>query len=108
MPKKSNTTLKAAVVATLVAGLFAATAEGAPDNADNIADILHPEIHGKLTANNNANGPTLHGVAANPGQSDNDPRDGRPGFADQLNGTLHGGIEYKNKVADGELGGPLT
>ena len=116
MSENSKTALKAAIVATLMAGLLAATAEAKPLDVTNIADTLHPAIHKNVTGadgnspSNNANpvganagGDDLHGIRKNPGQSDNDPSDGRPGFADQLNNTLHGGIAAKNKVAAGTL-----
>ena len=109
MSEKSRTALKAAIVATLMAGFIATAAEAAPENVNNIADVLHPNIHQNVTDGNNANpgvgnddGNNLHGIGANPGQSDNDPS-GKGGFADQLNNTLHGGIAAKNKVAAGTL-----
>jgi hypothetical protein len=99
MSENSKTALKAAIVATLMAGLFATAAEAAPNSVNNIADILHPDIHTKVgqrsvggtnanaNPSGNANGGQVHGIGANPGQSDNDPSDGAPGFADQLNNT---------------------
>ena len=117
MSEKSRTALKAAIVATLMAGFIATAAEAKPDGVVTIADTLHPNIHTTLTNNSksnaspngNANGNNLHGIANNPGQSGADPSDGRPGFADQLDtgGGLHGGIDLVNKVAAGTQGGPL-
>ena len=103
MSEKSRTALKAAIVATLMAGLFATAAEAKPDGVVTIADTLHPNIHTTLTNNSksnaspngNGNGNNLHGIANNPGQSGADPSDGAPGFADQLE-SVHGGIGAVN------------
>ena len=93
--------------------LFCATASFAAPNVETQADINHPNIHDKVgqgpgnnaNANpngndgNGSNGGQIHGIGNTPGQSDADPRDGEPGFADQLE-TVHGGIGDKNKNAD--------
>jgi hypothetical protein len=92
----------------VVAGVFAAftiaPALAGPDGVNNIADILHPNIHQNVTDGNNANpngkspagGANLHGIGNTPGQNDDvSPSDGEPGFADQL-GTVHGGIALVN------------
>lgn len=69
----------------------------------NIADTLHPNIHQNVGEGANANpngandgGGNLHGIANVPGQSDAQPAEGAPGFADQL-GTVHGGISAVNQ-----------
>ena len=74
-------------------------------DVDNQADVNHPNIHAKVGDGTNANprgandnGGGLHGIANVPGQSGADPRDGRPGFADQLE-TVHGGIGDRNRNA---------
>ncbi|MDH3741041.1 MAG: hypothetical protein OER56_05530 [Hyphomicrobiales bacterium] len=75
-------------------------------DVSNIADVLHPDIHQNVGGGNNANpngvspagGGNLHGIVNTPGQSDADPGDGAPGFADQLE-TVHGGIGAVNKNA---------
>ena len=100
MSETSRTALKAAIVATLMAGLIATAAEAAPKNNGQPADTMHPDIHDKVgqgdgtNANPNGNGAggQIHGIANVPGQDDNvSPSDGdHPGFKDQLD-TVHGG-----------------
>ena len=90
------------------AALMVATAAAnaaPPDHVNNQADINHPNIHDKVGTGANANpngangnGGQIHGIGNNPGQSDADPADGKPGFADQLE-TVHGGIGDVNKNA---------
>ena len=100
------------MTAATVALMFAASASFAANASDTPADTLHPNIHDKVGNgagdNNNANpngndgngssGGNIHGIGSVPGQSDADPADGDPGFADQLE-TVHGGIGAKNKNA---------
>ncbi len=106
MSENSKTALKAAIVATLMAGFIATAAEAAPQNNDQPADTIHPNIHGKLAANNKVNanpgtgndngaGEALHGIGNVPGQGG---ADASGGFADQLQ-TVHGGIGQYNKNA---------
>lgn len=82
------------------------TVVAAPQNVNNQADVNHPNIHSKVGDGTNANpngktndGGGIHGIGNNPGQSGVSPREGRPGFADQLE-TVHGGIGDVNKNAD--------
>lgn len=100
MHNTSKTILAAIALAAFnVTPSFAGVAD-----VTNIADTLHPNIHGNVTDGNNANpngvspagGANLHGIVNVPGQSDAEPGDGEPGFADQLN-TVHGGISEVNK-----------
>jgi hypothetical protein len=74
---------------------------------DTPADVIHPDIHDKVGDGSNANpngkspagGNEIHGIGNVPGQNDDvSPRDGEPGFADQLN-TVHGGISAYNPQA---------
>jgi hypothetical protein len=103
MSENSKTALKAAIVATLMAGLIATAAEAAPQNNGQPADTIHPNIHGKVgqgdgtnaNPNGNGNGGQIHGIGNVPGQSD---ADASGGFADQLQ-TVHGGIGQYNKNA---------
>ena len=77
------------------------------DGLDTPADEIHPAIHANNNAGNNANpngvsdgGGNMHGIANVPGQNGaNDPGQGAPGFADQLE-TVHGGIGAYNPNAD--------
>ena len=92
-----NTAAMAIITAT-------AAAAGLAD-VDNQADVNHPDIHDKVGDGTNANpngqtndGGGIHGIGNVPGQSDNDPGDGAPGFADQLGG-VHGGIGDVNPNA---------
>lgn len=101
MHNTSKSILAAIVLAAFnVTPSFAGLAD-----VDNVADILHPNIHDKVgdgsnasPTNNNPNGGAeIHGIGNTPGQNDEvDPRDGAPGFADQL-GTVHGGISEVNQ-----------
>jgi hypothetical protein len=93
-----------AVAVSLV--LAAAPAFAGPNKVNNQADVNHPDIHQKVgdgtNANPNganANGGGIHGIGNNPGKSGASPRDGKPGFADQLE-TVHGGIGDVNKNAN--------
>jgi hypothetical protein len=95
---------------TVIAAGFLVIAAAAPAMADvadvnNIADILHPDIHKNVTDGANANpngvspagGDNLHGIANTPGQNgDNPNNDGTAGFANELN-TVHGGIGEVNR-----------
>ena len=95
-----------------VISLSTGAALASPD-VDTQADINHPNIHDKVgqgagdnaNANpngnngNGSNGGQIHGIGNVPGQSGADPRDGAPGFADQLE-TVHGGIGDVNPNAD--------
>ncbi|SHG55149.1 hypothetical protein [Cognatishimia maritima] len=103
------------LTAATVALMFAAPTSFAANASDTPADTLHPNIHDKVGNgagdNNNANpngnngngsnGGNIHGIGNVPGQSDADPADGDPGFADQLE-TVHGGIGAKNKNANAD------
>ncbi len=103
MSENSKTALRAAIVATLMAGLIATAAEAAPTNNGQPADTIHPNIHGKVgqgdgtnaNPNGNGNGGQIHGIGNVPGQSG---ADASGGFADQLQ-TVHGGIGAYNKNA---------
>lgn len=92
--------------ATLALFLTAGLVHASPSDVHNQADINHPNIHDKVGDGSNANprgannkGGQLHGIGNNPGQSNSSPRDGAPGFADQLE-TVHGGIGDVNKNAN--------
>ena len=105
---RPNRKLNAIAAGTVLAMVIVAgSAAAGPDQVDNIADVIHPNIHQNVTNGNanpgvgNDNGNNLHGIANNPGQSDADPADGEPGFADQLE-TVHGGIGTVNKNAAGD------
>ena len=75
-------------------------------DVDNIADIIHPDIHQNVGDGTNANpgvgnddGNGLHGIADVPGQDGNSPNaDGTNGFANELE-TVHGGISEVNQNA---------
>jgi hypothetical protein len=112
MSENRKAPLTAAIAAAFLAGVITTVAQAKPFNVDNIADVLHPDIHENVTgadgnspSNNanpttttgqgNANGDNLHGIRNNPGQSGADPANGAPGFADQLE-TVHGGIGAVN------------
>ena len=98
-----KTNIKSVIVSIVFAGVIASPAVAGVADVNNIADILHPNIHQNVTDGNNANpnsandgGGNLHGIGNNPGQNDAvSPSDGEPGFADQLN-TVHGGINTVN------------
>lgn len=105
--------LVAALVLALAAMAVTGTALdfetlGSGDNANqpnNIADVLHPNIHANNGTGNNANpgvgndnGNNRHGIANNPGQSGNEP-----GVANLAN--VHGGIGCKNKNVAQPAGG---
>ena len=87
-------------VMMLLAGSIAAADVA---DVDNIADVIHPNIHQNVGDGTNANpgvgndnGNGLHGIANNPGQSGDKPNDdGTNGFANELN-TVHGGIDEVN------------
>lgn len=86
--------------------LATSVAHATPDDVETPADTLHPNIHDKVGTGANANpnganddGGQIHGIANTPGQSEADPAEGDPGFADQLE-TVHGGIGDKNKNAE--------
>ena len=98
--------MKKLACSVAVALTTTAFAHADPSGVVTPADTIHPNIHQKVgTGANanpngaNANGGQIHGIGNNPGQSDADPSDGAPGFADQLE-TVHGGIGSKNKNAD--------
>jgi hypothetical protein len=108
MSETSKTALRAAIVATLMAGFIATAAEAAPTNNGQPADTIHPNIHGKVgqgdgtNANPNGvndNGGDIHGIGNNPGQDGTNPNDdGVSGFSNSLQ-TVHGGIGAYNKNA---------
>ena len=108
MSKNSRITKKAVIIAALMAGFMSPTAEGAPKaGLDTPADTIHPGIHGKVgqgdgtNANPNGaneNGGNIHGIANVYGKNGNHPKDGAPGFADELT-NVHGGIDAYNKNA---------
>ena len=96
--------MKMILAAALVALPGIALAQAKPTN---IADIIHPNIHQNNGTGNNANpgvgndnGNNRHGIANNPGQSGVRPNDdGVNGFANQLEDTVHGGIDEVNPIA---------
>ncbi len=98
--------MKMVTCAALALALGATVSTAAPRKTDTTADTLHPNIHSKVgqgdganaNPNGNGNGGKIHGIGNVPGQSDADPSDGEPGFADQLE-TVHGGIGARNKNA---------
>ena len=104
MSENSKTALKAAIVATLMAGLIATAAEAKPNGTP--ADTIHPNIHQNNGPGQNANpndanvgGGNMHGIGNNPGQDGTNPNDdGVSGFANSLQ-TVHGGIGQYNKNA---------
>ena len=93
--------------ATIIVGslMLLAGSVAAADVADvdNIADVIHPNIHQNVGDGNNANpgvgndnGNNIHGIANVPGQEDTNPNDdGEAGFANELE-TVHGGISEVN------------
>ena len=74
------------------------TSHASPDQVDNIADILHPDIHqtvgqgdgANANPNGNGNGDQIHGIAAAQG--------GNGGVANLAD--VHGGIAEVNKNVD--------
>ncbi len=96
-------TITAIIATTTLAG---AASAGVAD-VNNIADVLHPNIHQNVGGGNNANpngandgGGNLHGIGNVPGQNGANPNDdGEAGFANQLE-TVHGGIGAKNRNAN--------
>ena len=95
------------ILVAVTASLLLATAPAiaGPSKVKNQADVNHPNIHQKVGDGTNANpngsnakGGGIHGIGNNPGKSGASPRDGKPGFADQLE-TVHGGIGSVNKNA---------
>lgn len=96
-----------AALGFIVASSAAVFSQGLAD-VDNKADINHPDIHDKVGDGTNANpngktgnGGGIHGIGNVPGKNaDNSPRNGSPGFADQI-GTVHGGIRAGSAGGNG-------
>lgn len=98
--------VRRAAVAALAAAAMVAAGSADLGDVDTPADVIHPDIHDKVGDGSNANpngqspagGGEIHGIGNVPGQSDADPANGDPGFADQLE-TVHGGIGEYNPNA---------